>query len=149
MADHTLSQVEDRIVAVLAAASSLSGMTVAISQGDEIAFDGDGLLVSTASYAPDVFDEGNYCLIHRATIDIEAIRRFHTSEVMSRVNRNTLAAAHNALMTDRTLGIGLQDIEIDDMAPTESRGKDVDSASLRLIVTWFTPLNDMTVISHS
>ena len=47
-----------------------------------------------------------------------------------------------AVAADRSLGIKLQDIQESDIAPTEPRGKDVDSASVSFTVQWFTPLGD-------
>ena len=65
---------------------------------------------------------------------------------ISRTNRNTLAKVHAAIAADRSLGIGLQDIQEEDIAPVEPRGKDVDGAALRYRVIFFTSRSDWFTI---
>lgn len=148
MSDHALSQVEDRIVAILTAYAPLTGQTVQVSESLDIAIEDialPGIVITTTSYTVDQFDE-NSSSIHTAVIDIEAITATPATGTISRANRNTLALIHAALSTDRTLGIKLQDIQEEDIAPVEPRGKDVDGAAVRYRVIFFTSRTDWFTI---
>lgn len=144
MPDHCLTQVEDRLAVVLDAYAALSAYSVGVSESIDIALeDADlpALVIFTASYSFDVADE-NWNAIHRAEIQVEAINPTPATGSISRANRNALAHVVAAVAADRSLGIKLQDTQESDIAPTEPRGKDVDSASVSFTVQWFTPLGD-------
>lgn len=148
MSDHALNQVEDRIAAILSVYGPLAGQTVTVSESLDIAIEDVALpavVIITTSYSVDQFDENNSS-IHTATIDIEAITATPASGSISRANRRTLAYVLAAIAADRSLGIGLQDIQEEDIAPVEPRGKDVDSAALRFRVIFFTSRSDWFTI---
>lgn len=149
MPDHSLSQVEDRIVTVMQGYAPLAGQTVKVAGSLDIAVEDDDLpllLILTSNYSFDVADE-NWMTLHSADIEIEAVSATPATGTISRTNRNTLAHVLAAIAADRSLGIGLQDIQEDDIATVEPRGKDVDSASLKFRVSWFTPRNDWFTIT--
>lgn len=148
MPDHALSQVEDRLGTILAAYVPLSGINVIVGESLDVAIEDDAipaLIVSTTAYDFDVADE-SWQTHHKATIEVEAVAGTQPSGTISRANRNTLAHVLAAVAADRTLGIGLQDIQETDVAPTEPRGKDVDSASLQFRVEFFTSRDDWFTI---
>ena len=148
MSDHALSQVEDRLAVILSAYGALSGQTVIVSQSIDLAIDEislPALAITTTSYSFEVADE-NWATVHTAGIEIEAITATPATGSISRANRNTLANVLAAIAANRSLGIGIEDIQEDDIAPVEPRGKDVDGASLKFIVTFRTSRNDWTTI---
>lgn len=149
MSDHVLSQVEDRMAAVLTAYTPLAAYSVGVAESVEIAIEDTelpALVIYTTNYGFEVSDE-NWATLHQAEIHVEAINSTPASGTISRANRNALALVMAAIAADRSLGIGLQDIQEDDIAPVESRGKDVDSASLRFRVSWFTARGNWFAIS--
>lgn len=148
MADHALTQVENALAAILSAYAPLAAFTVAVSESLDIAIEDTALpalLISTTSYGFEVSDE-NWQTLHTAKIEIEAIHATQSSGTISRANREALANVLAAIAADRTLGLGIQDIQEDDIAPAEPRGKDVDGASLLFNVQFFTSRNDWFTI---
>lgn len=148
MPDHALNQVEDRIKTILTAYGPLAGKTVSVSESLDIAIEDVALpavVITTTSYSVDIADE-NWNTLHTALIDIEAITATPASGSISRANRITLAYVHAAIAADRSLGIKMQDIQEEDIAPVEPRGKDVDGAALRYRVTFFTSRADWFTI---
>ena len=148
MSDPAITQVEDRLAAVLSAYPALSGFTVMVSESLDIALPDDlvrGLIISTNSYRFEVSDE-NWNTLHTANIEVEAIHATPNTGTISRANRAALAHVLAAIAADRTLGIGLHDIQEDDIAAVEPRGKDVDSASLQFTAQFFTARGDWFTI---
>ncbi|MBK6800364.1 MAG: hypothetical protein IPG83_02435 [Novosphingobium sp.] len=146
---HSLSQVEDRLATVLDGYAPLSAQTVITSDTLEVAIEDDqfpALVIFTSAYGFDIADENGQA-IHTAEIHVEAVNSLPATGSISRANRDALGHVVAAIAADRTLGIGLQDIQEQDIAPVEPRGKDVDSASLRFQVQWFTPLGDHFTIA--
>ena len=140
MSDHALTQVEDALAAILGAYGALSAQTVLVAESADIAIEEialPALLITTTAYSFEVADE-SWQTIHTATIEVEAISTTPAAATISRVNRNTLAHVLAAIAANRTLGLGIQDIQEDDIAPVEPRGKDVDAASLQFRVQFFT-----------
>lgn len=149
MSEHSLSQIEDRIQAILVGFPALAGWTVRVVESMEVAVEDDEipvLLILSSNYDTDQADEHGQT-IHRADIEVEAISATPSIGMISRANRNALGHVNRAIADDRTLDIGIQDIEPDDIAPVEPRGKDVGSASLKFRVTWFTPRDDWFTIT--
>ena len=140
MSEHALTQVEDALAAILTAYGALAGQTVLTAESADIAIEDltlPALLITTTAYSFEVADE-NWQTIHTATIEVEAISKTPATATISRANRNTLAHVLAAIAANRTLGLGIQDIQEDDIAPVEPRGKDVDAASLQFRVQFFT-----------
>ena len=150
MPEHVLSQVEDAIAAILAAYPALSGHSVAVLESVDVAIENAELpclAIYTANYGFDVADE-NWMNVHDAEIHVEAISAGPVSTgTIARANRNALAHVIAAVAADRTLGLGIQDIQESDMAPVEPRGKDTSAALIKFNVKWFTPLGDHFTIS--
>lgn len=149
MSDHVLSQVEDQLATTLGNYTSLAGWTIMVAESLDVAIEGADLplmLITTVAYGFDVADE-NWMTLHSAEIHVEAVSKTQSSGTISRANRNGLAHVLAAVAADRTLGVGLQDIQEDDIAPVEPRGKDVDSASLKFRVQWFTARGDWFAIT--
>lgn len=147
MPDHVLSQVEDRIVTVLDGYAPLSAYAVSVAETLEVAIETvPALIITTTDYAFDVADE-NWATIHTAKIHVEAVQGLPATGTINRANRDALAHVLAAIAADRSLGIGLQDIQEDDIAPAEPRHKDMDSASLAFTVTWFTARGDWFTIA--
>lgn len=138
MTEHCLSQVEDQLAAILSGSSDLAGKRVGVLESPDVAIEDFDIIIATANYSFDVADE-NWMTLHTADIDIEVIGGPQAGNTINRENRNTLSAVLAAIHADRSLGLGLQDIQEIDVAPAEGRGKDVGSASLRFRVQWFTP----------
>ena len=149
MSDHVLSQVEDRMAAILSAYPALATYNVLVAESLDVALEDmqfPALLIVTTTTSFDVADE-NWQTFHRAEIHVEAINTTPPTGTISRTNRNALAHVLAAIAADRTLGIGIHDIQEDDIAPCEPRGKDVDSASLKFLASWFTPRGDWFTIA--
>ncbi len=148
MADASLTKVEAAIKTALEAYGDLSAFTVLTDQPNDVALEDsqlDALIIKTAAYVIDPAFEGSQAK-HTATIDVEAVTK-SASAVISKANAAALAHAHKALTDDRTLGGMLQDIQEQDVAPTEEgRGRNAGAASLRLQVQWFTPQGDWFTI---
>lgn len=148
MPDHALTQVEDALRTKLDAYVPLDTHTVAIAETLDVAVEAmalPALLIATVNYAFEVADE-NWQTLHTATIEVEAISATPATGTISRANRNALAHVLAAVAADRTLGIKLQDIQEDDVSPVEPRGKDVDGASLRFTVQFYTSRSDWFTI---
>jgi hypothetical protein len=149
MAEHSLSQIEDRLEAVLEAWPALSGYSVTVAESIDIAVEElalPALVILTAAYDFDIADE-NGSAIHSATIQVEAINRTQTTGTIGRANRNALGEAILAVAADRSLGIGLQDAQETDISPSAPNGKDIGAASVGFAIKWFTPLGDHFTIS--
>lgn len=148
MPDHALNQVEDALRSQLDAYAPLNTHTVLIAETLDVAVEAlslPALLIATVAYSFDVADE-NWMTLHTATIEVEAISATPATGTISRANRTTLAYVLAAVAANRTLGLGIQDIQEDDIAPVEPRGKDVDGASLRFTVQFFTSRSDWLTI---
>lgn len=146
--DHALTQVEDALAAQLSAYAGLAGVTVTVAESLDIAVEDTALpalLIATRAYDFEVADE-NWQTLHTATLEIEAITATQSTGTITRANRNYLAHTLAAIAADRSLGIGLQDIQETDIAPADPRGKDVDGASLQFVVQFFTPRDDWFTI---
>ena len=144
MPEHTLTQIEDRLVTILTAAPSITGRTIKVAESLDIALDDSevpALIVLTSAYSFDIADENN-TTHHTADIEIEAISAQAPTGTISRTNRNVLARVMAIIAADRRIGLGIHDIQEDDIAPITPRGKDLDSASLKFRVEWFTPRGD-------
>lgn len=147
MPDHVLTQVEDRLVTVLDGYAALSTYTVTVAESLDVAIETvPALIVTTVDYDFEIGDE-NWTTLHTAEIHVEAVQGLPVSGTINRANRNALAHVLAAIAADRSLGIGLQDVQENDLAPAEPRHKDMDSASLILTVTWFTARGDWFTIT--
>lgn len=148
MPDHALTQVEDALRTQLDTYAPLNTHTVLIAETLDVAVEAlslPALLIATVSYSFEVADE-NWQTLHTATIEVEAISAMPATGTISRANRTALAHVLAAVAANRTLGLGIQDIQEDDVAPVEPRGKDVDGASLRFTVQFFTSRSDWFTI---
>lgn len=146
MAEHVLNQVEDRIAAVLLAWPALAGKAIGVVGSQDIAIDELDIAIATAAYGFEVADENNQTL-HSADIDVESITHGPAAGFIARANREVLAEALAAIAADRSLGIGIQDIQEIDIASADGRGRDVDASSVRFRVLWFTPRDDWFTIA--
>lgn len=148
MADPAITQVEDRIKTILTAYVPLSTYHVTVADSLDIAIEDvalPALIVTTRAYNFDVADE-HWNTIHTATVEVEAAQSLPATGTISRANREALAHVLAALAADRTLGVGVHDIQETDIAPVEPRGKDVDSASLQFTVQFYTSRGDWFTI---
>lgn len=150
MPDTALAQVENRIVTILDAYPALSTWNVMLGEGKDIAVEArlfPALIVTTVAMALDHnFELGGSATLHTATIEVEAITDLPASGTISRANYEALAHVNAAIAADRTLGIGLQDIQEMDVASVEPEGRDTDSASLQFEAEFHTPRDDWFTI---
>ena len=148
MPDPAIAKVEGALAAQLAAWPALADYTVLTDQSEDIALPSDQdktIGVFTVAYEVDQADE-QHQTIHRATIEFEAISRTQSVGTISRANHTVIAHIVGALASDRTVGGRLLDIQEVDVAPAGANGKDVGSASLQVVATFFTPRDDWFVI---
>lgn len=143
-----MSQVEDAFKAKIAASAALSGWTVLVAESVDIAIEEEDLpaiIITTMGHSFDVADE-NWMTIHTQIVSVEAVSQISASGLLNRANRNALAHVLAAIAADRSLGIKLQDVQEEDIAPTEPGGKDMGSASIQFRATYFTPRDDWFTI---
>ena len=137
------------MAAILSAYPALATYNVIVAESLDVAIEDEqlpALLIVTTTTSFDPHFEHSQTK-HDAEIHVEAINTTPPTGTIRRTNRNALAHVLAAIAADRTLGIGIQDIQEDDIAPVEPRGKDVDSASLKFLVSWFTPRGDWFTIA--
>lgn len=149
MTDHSLSQVEDAFKAQIDAWPALSAWTVKVAESVDVSIEDAELpcfIITTMDWQVDVADE-NWMAFHQGIISVEAVSDTAATGIISRVNRDALGEVIKAIAADRSLGLGLQDVQETSMAPTEPEGKDLGSASLLFNVSWFTPRGDHFTIS--
>jgi hypothetical protein len=149
MPDPAIAQVEDALAAQIDAYASLSGYTVRTDGSRDIAMDTDELgpviNIYTMAYAVDQSDE-LHSSFHTATIEVEVVALTQTVGSISRAAHTAIAHVIAAVAADRTLGIGIHDIQEIDVAPSGANGRDIGSASLQFQVQFFTSRSDWFTI---
>jgi len=142
--DPAIAKVEDAIAGILRAWPALSDFTVLTGQSSDVALEegtDNTLVIATDAYRFQVADE-NWMTLHTATIDVEATTQVQAIGTINRANQTALAHVVGAIGADRTIGGMLQDIQEVDVAPAAAMGRDVGSASIQLMVQFFTPRDD-------
>ena len=148
MPDAALTKVEAALKSALEAYGSLSGTTILTDQTIDVALEDDqipAIVIRTVGYSFDPNWENASQTLHTATIDFESVTKSPAS-IISQANHTALAYVLAALAADRNLGGMVQDIQEQDLAPSDANGKDAGAASLQFSVQFFTPQDDWFTI---
>lgn len=148
MADAAIAKVEDALADRIRTWPALSIFTVMVDESEDIAVEADPekvIRISTVAYDVDQSDEQGQTL-HNATIECEVVNGTQAFGTISRANQAAIAHMVAAIASDRTLGGRVEDIQENDVAPSNAIGKDVSAASLQIRLQFYTARDDWFTI---
>jgi hypothetical protein len=123
---------------------ALDGWTVATNQSRDVALDVEDastVVVATQTMGFEEFEEPNQNIVTQI-VTVEFVSGNAPAATLRPENLRAAANFHAALAADRTLGGKVQDIRENDIAPGDTEGRDLNSASVQYTVTYFVRRDD-------